>query len=150
MKARVVHDETYPDMRRVRWPDGQLSDMVNLSRAYDAAARFNESLDREYRGRGKPSEAPYVRSKCLEGCVMTPVSASLEIIPGPICGPLSFYGPDGRNPEDHCDGNDDPDENAQPSAHAVWVRRRHGRETGSQLKRQPARWLPRKSERPKP
>ena len=63
MKARVISDEIYPGMYRVRWPDGKLSDMVNLSRANDAAARFNESLDREYRGREKPSEAPYVRSK---------------------------------------------------------------------------------------
>jgi len=62
MKARVAHDKAYPDMHRVRWPDGQLSDLANLSRANDAAARFNESLDREYRGRGKPSEAPYIRS----------------------------------------------------------------------------------------
>ena len=50
-------------MLRVRWPDGNLSDMVNLSRANDAAARFNDSLDREYRGRERPSEAPYVRLK---------------------------------------------------------------------------------------
>ena len=60
-KARIVPDETYPEMHRVRWPDGELSDMVNLSRAHDAAARFNDTLEREYRGRGKPSEAPYVR-----------------------------------------------------------------------------------------
>ena len=62
-KARIVPDETYPDMCRVRWPDGTLSDMVNLSRAIDAAARFNESLERDYRGRRTPSEAPYIRSK---------------------------------------------------------------------------------------
>ena len=62
-KAKVIPDETHPKMHRVRWPGGELSDMVDLSRANDAAARFNESLDREYRGREKPSEAPYVRSK---------------------------------------------------------------------------------------
>jgi hypothetical protein len=61
-RARIVTDETYPEMHRVRWPDGQLSDMANLSRANDTAARFNETLDREYRGRQKPVEAPYVRS----------------------------------------------------------------------------------------
>ena len=61
MKARVIPDEAYHEMHRVRWPDGTLSDMANLSRANDAAARFNDTLDREYRGRGKPSEAPYVR-----------------------------------------------------------------------------------------
>ena len=62
MKARIIPDETYPEMHRVRWPDGTLSDLANLSRANDASARFNDTLDREYRGRQKPSEAPYVRS----------------------------------------------------------------------------------------
>ena len=62
-KARVISDETYPEMHRVRWPDGNLSDMVNLARANDAAARFNDTLDRDYRGRQKPSGAPYVRPK---------------------------------------------------------------------------------------
>ena len=38
-----------------------LSDLANLSRANDAAARFNDTLDREWRGRQKPPEAPYVR-----------------------------------------------------------------------------------------
>ena len=34
----VVQDAKYPKMWRVRYPDGQLSDMVNLTRARDAAA----------------------------------------------------------------------------------------------------------------
>jgi hypothetical protein len=62
-KARIIRDEAYPGMCRVRWPDGKLSDMANLLRANDAATRFNENLDREFRGRQKPSEAPYVRLK---------------------------------------------------------------------------------------
>jgi hypothetical protein len=33
----VVHDATYPEMWRIRHPGGQLSDMVNLTRAKDAA-----------------------------------------------------------------------------------------------------------------
>jgi len=33
----VVRDDKYPSMWRVRSPDGSLSDMVNLSRAKDAA-----------------------------------------------------------------------------------------------------------------
>lgn len=33
----VVQDEKYPQMWRVRLPNGQLTDMVNLSRAKDAA-----------------------------------------------------------------------------------------------------------------
>jgi hypothetical protein len=59
--ARITPDKVYSAMRRIRWPDGTLSDMANLSRANDAVARFNESLEREYRGRQKPSEAPYAR-----------------------------------------------------------------------------------------
>jgi hypothetical protein len=35
--AMVVPDEHYPQMYRVRLPDGWLSDMTNLSRAKDAA-----------------------------------------------------------------------------------------------------------------
>ena len=62
-KARIVRDELHHQMFRVRWPDGALSDMVNLSRANDAAARFNETLEREYRGRQKPAKAPYSRLK---------------------------------------------------------------------------------------
>jgi hypothetical protein len=61
-KARIIPDETHPEMHRVRWPDGNLSDMVNLSRANDAAAAFNDRLDRQYRGREKPLEAPPMRS----------------------------------------------------------------------------------------
>jgi hypothetical protein len=61
MKARTIPDETHPEMHRVRWPDGKLSDMVNLSRANDAAAAFNDRLDRQYRGREKPSDGVYVR-----------------------------------------------------------------------------------------
>jgi hypothetical protein len=35
--AEIVADEAYPAMYRVRWPNGDISDMVNLSRAKDAA-----------------------------------------------------------------------------------------------------------------
>jgi hypothetical protein len=35
--AEVTPDSEYAGMWRIRWPDGQLSDMVNLSRAKDAA-----------------------------------------------------------------------------------------------------------------
>lgn len=34
----IVHDAVYPNMYRVVLPDGSLSDMVNLTRARDAAA----------------------------------------------------------------------------------------------------------------
>jgi hypothetical protein len=36
--ASIEPDQTWPGMRRVRLPDGYLTDMVNLSRAKDAAA----------------------------------------------------------------------------------------------------------------
>ena len=35
--ARVVPDAKYPGMWRIAWPDGRQSDMVNLTRAKDAA-----------------------------------------------------------------------------------------------------------------
>jgi hypothetical protein len=38
----------------VKFASGSLSDMVNLTRANDAASRFNETVDREQRGRQKP------------------------------------------------------------------------------------------------
>jgi hypothetical protein len=44
----VAPDEKYPTMYRVHWPDRPPSDMVNLSRAKDAATRW---AGREYPGR---------------------------------------------------------------------------------------------------
>jgi len=41
-KARIVADAVYPNMWRVAYPDGSLSDMVNLSRAKDAIADYQE------------------------------------------------------------------------------------------------------------
>jgi hypothetical protein len=35
--ATVVPDERFPSMWRIKWPDGRVSDMVNLARARDAA-----------------------------------------------------------------------------------------------------------------
>lgn len=35
--AHVVPDDKWPNMWRVLWPDGKTSDMVNLTRAKDAA-----------------------------------------------------------------------------------------------------------------
>jgi hypothetical protein len=40
--ARVKPDERYPTMWRIHWPDGSVSDMVNLSRACDAAQAIAE------------------------------------------------------------------------------------------------------------
>jgi hypothetical protein len=36
----VAPDEKYPNMYRIHWPDRPPSDMVNLSRAKDAAMRW--------------------------------------------------------------------------------------------------------------
>jgi len=60
---RVVRDAVYPGMWRVRWPDGRLSDMANLTRSKDAARRFAESEERRERGRRSASEPrPFVKT----------------------------------------------------------------------------------------
>jgi hypothetical protein len=57
--ARLIPDGKFPAlMWRVRWPDGALSDMVNLTRAKDALASFGESEDRRQRGRRSRAERP--------------------------------------------------------------------------------------------
>ena len=40
--AEVVPDTHWPNMWRIAWPDGRLSDMANLSRAKDAAQAIAE------------------------------------------------------------------------------------------------------------
>ena len=68
-KPKVVPDAAHPGMWRVRWPDGRLSDMTNLTRAKDAVARFleaEESRQREGRrshrdGRGGVKLIPGTR-----------------------------------------------------------------------------------------
>ena len=61
-RPRVVPDSTYPNMYRVRWPDGSVSDMVNLTRARDAVASFVESAERRKRGAAQAIRRPYARS----------------------------------------------------------------------------------------
>jgi hypothetical protein len=55
-KPKPVPDAPHPGMWRVRWPDGRLSDMTNLTRAKDAVACFIETEERRQRGRHSPSE----------------------------------------------------------------------------------------------
>jgi hypothetical protein len=55
-RPKLVPDATHPGMWRVRWPDGRLSDMTNLTRAKDAVACFIETAERRRRGRHSPSE----------------------------------------------------------------------------------------------
>ena len=63
LRPRVISDANWPGMYRVRWPDGNLSDMVNLSRANDAVACFMETAERRKRGaaeaRRRPPMHPY-------------------------------------------------------------------------------------------
>ena len=53
---KVVPDAAHPDMWRVRWPDGRLSDIANLTRVKDAVACFMETEERRQRGRRSQSE----------------------------------------------------------------------------------------------
>ena len=55
-KPKVAPDPARPGMWRVRWPDGRLSDMTNLTRAKDAVACFVETEERRQRRRHRPSE----------------------------------------------------------------------------------------------
>ncbi len=41
---RIVQDGQYPQMWRVRLPDGMLTDMVNRTRAKDAALGFGDRI----------------------------------------------------------------------------------------------------------
>jgi hypothetical protein len=52
----VVPDAVHTGMWRVRWPDGRLSDITNLTRANDAVACFMETEERRQRGRHSPLE----------------------------------------------------------------------------------------------
>jgi len=44
-QVAVVRDAKYPQMWGVRWPDGTLSDMVNVARAKDAAFDYAEGVE---------------------------------------------------------------------------------------------------------
>ena len=55
-KPKVVSDVAHRGMWRVRWPDGRLSDMSNLTRAKDAVACFMETEQHRQRRRQRPSE----------------------------------------------------------------------------------------------
>src|SRR6516225_5796270 len=58
----VEPDSKYPGMCRIRFPDGGLSDMVNLTRAKDAASAFAlRSLNSA--PQETPPDGPYVRQK---------------------------------------------------------------------------------------
>lgn len=46
LELEVVEDDRFPGMWRIRAPNGELSDMVNLTRAKDAALGFCVSHER--------------------------------------------------------------------------------------------------------
>lgn len=55
-ESKLVQDTVYPTMWRVLWPDGELSDMVNKTRAKDAIRAFE---DRQARTAARmPPRAP--------------------------------------------------------------------------------------------
>ena len=58
-RPKLMPDAVHPGIRRVRWPDGRLSDMTNLTRAKDAVTCSIETEERRQRGRHSP----------LEGCL---------------------------------------------------------------------------------
>ena len=55
-RPKVVADAAHTGMWRVRWPDGRVSDMTNLTRAKDAVTFFIETEERRQRGRHSPSD----------------------------------------------------------------------------------------------
>ena len=65
--ACVVPDDQWPHMWRVRMPDGRLTDMVNRTRAKDAAiALALASLNRKPDTQETASEAPPMRLEAAE------------------------------------------------------------------------------------
>jgi hypothetical protein len=70
----IKPDVRYPDMYRLHWPDGEISDMVNLTRAKDAAAvlvrqRYpdlpHDSKQLRWKVGESPAEAPPIDPNVL-------------------------------------------------------------------------------------
>ena len=55
-RPKLMPDAVHPGIWRVRWRDGRLSDMTNLTRAKDAVTCFIETEERRQRGRHMSSE----------------------------------------------------------------------------------------------
>jgi hypothetical protein len=58
-KVKIIRDAKWPNMYRIKWLDGVISDMANLTRCNDAVARFKETTRRnQYDGvRKRPEPA---------------------------------------------------------------------------------------------
>lgn len=42
MKSKLIQDKKYSNMYHIEWPEGEVSDMVNKTRARDAIRRYEE------------------------------------------------------------------------------------------------------------
>ena len=74
----VVPDQAYSGMWRVRLPDGSLTDMVNLTRAKDAALHHAlTALNRKPEAKEPVQERPYSDLNVPEGVRYPPPSAGL-------------------------------------------------------------------------
>ena len=40
---KLIQDDVYTEMYRVKWPSGEISDMVNKTRAKEVIRRFREN-----------------------------------------------------------------------------------------------------------
>ena len=66
-KPKVVPDAARPGMWRVRWPDGRLSDMTNLTRAKDAVTCFVETEQRRHKTNQESNEGHKTKGGSNEG-----------------------------------------------------------------------------------
>ena len=48
-RPKAIPDSVYSGMWRVRWPDGRVSDLANVTRVNDAITCFMESVERRQR-----------------------------------------------------------------------------------------------------
>jgi hypothetical protein len=89
--ATVIPDQTYPGMWRIQWPDGTVSDMVNLARAKDAAVVI-ASRDPAVKDRTRFTW----RSRARQARPMSPEPAGAPrepLSPAPLSGVLIGYPP---------------------------------------------------------
>ena len=81
-QPKAVPDAARPGMWCVRWPDGRLSDMTNLTRAKDAVACFMETEERRQRGRHRSSEGRLCAKtgEMPAGGALVPASGELGVV----------------------------------------------------------------------
>src|SRR5262245_5210700 len=81
----VVPDTVYPGMWRVRFPDGRLTDMTNLTRAKETAVAIAvEALNAEKKGRQARPVPGFMRPRRPSSSSgMTPIHAELDEVMRP-------------------------------------------------------------------